>query len=370
MKFVLFIGHHKTGSTALQVYLAENFLKLAREGILYPAVESQGMAQNLASAIAGKDLFVDRHRRESRFNIRVPHNALAMRMLNEAFGAGVPPWHDDVPASEQMLQTIFRQAEAIAPDTLILASEVMSRFADRGWRKTLPIMSSTFGAFDTTILLNLRRPDLHIASWHLQRLKFLQPVKPLREGGHRDYLDTAHFRYDRIVRRWQDAFPQAQLRVRNYTDVIKAGGSVQDFFAQSGINHDPAPQARPANSSIPYALAEIAARAKALPPVVSRGVVTYLLDAADRIAFPGNEKVELFGAENRKALCNGFAAVNTALCDQLGLTEFFPDLEEARRCNEIMDIEAARIALTPLQQDAKEHLPKGAVQTFILELAL
>lgn len=39
MKVVFYIGHHKVGSTALQVYLSQNWLRLAQAGILYPAVE-------------------------------------------------------------------------------------------------------------------------------------------------------------------------------------------------------------------------------------------------------------------------------------------------------------------------------------------
>ena len=77
MTFAFFIGHHKTGSTALQTYLANNYLTLLRQGILYPAVDAEGSAANLAAAIKGRDDMVNL----GRMNVREPHNALAFRIL-------------------------------------------------------------------------------------------------------------------------------------------------------------------------------------------------------------------------------------------------------------------------------------------------
>lgn len=53
MHSTIFIGHHKTGSTALQHALAVDAARLLSEGVLYPAVEFQGMAY-LAAALAGR----------------------------------------------------------------------------------------------------------------------------------------------------------------------------------------------------------------------------------------------------------------------------------------------------------------------------
>ena len=55
MKAAFFIGHHKTGSTSLQAFLAANYHRLISEGILYPATESEGIVSNLAAALAGGD---------------------------------------------------------------------------------------------------------------------------------------------------------------------------------------------------------------------------------------------------------------------------------------------------------------------------
>ena len=51
MKIIIYIGHHKVGSTALQVFLSQNWLALVRAGILYPSVETSGFSHNLAEVL-------------------------------------------------------------------------------------------------------------------------------------------------------------------------------------------------------------------------------------------------------------------------------------------------------------------------------
>ena len=55
MKLVIFMGHHKVGSTSLQRFLSQNYLGLLKAGILYPSVESQGFSHNIAAALNGAD---------------------------------------------------------------------------------------------------------------------------------------------------------------------------------------------------------------------------------------------------------------------------------------------------------------------------
>ena len=366
MKVAFFIGHHKTGSTALQTYLAENYLTLLREGILYPAVEAQGSAANLAAAFTGQVNPDD----TQRLNVREPHNALAFRMLNEAAKLPVPVWHPNLPSSEQMLHLIAAQIESLHPKQMVICSEVMSGLSDDGWRKTLPQMQRHFSVHECTIVLNLRRPDHHIASLHMHRLKLLQRVKPLRDGGHTAYYDTRHFRFDRVVERWSEAFPNARFHVRNYADVVAAGGSVQDFFAQSGIGHTPVETGKRANVSFPHALAEIMRQAIQQSPETGKRVRAYLLRAMERVTCVPNDQVELFGEANRTALCDAFAPVHTALSQRLGVEAFFPDIELARQCNPVPELQAARQALVELKEDSAKHLKPGPVRAFLSGLKI
>lgn len=365
MKVVLYIGHHKTGSTSLQSYLAENYLKFLRQGILYPSVESQGLAMNLASAATGKDLFVDDLARNLRLNIRVPHNALALRLLSEEIGTNVPKWHPNLPASAQMLIAIRNQIETLAPQTVLICSEVMSRFADRGYRKVLPVMHQAFGQNDCSIILTLRRPDQYLASWHLQRLKFMEQLPPLRAGAQKLYAGNVHFRFDWIVERWREYFTDAKMHVHNYDNVVNAGGSVVDFFSTAGIDHVPTSTAKHMNSSVPYAFAEIVRLSIQASPEIAHKMIRYIRGVTNRVAYPENKEVELFGENNRLELYNAFKPVNTALNQHLGTSAFFPDIEDVKLCRPIPELVAAAQALLALRADAKDNLPMGDLRTFI-----
>lgn len=361
MHVTFFIGHHKTGSTSLQGYLANNYLTLLKEGILYPAVEAEGMACNLAAVLAGRNPRPE----YGQFSVREPHNALSFRLLNEANDFPIPAWHPNLPTGFQMFHMIERQILALKPDHLVLCSEVMTRLADRGAKKMMTRITNRFGHFDATIYLNLRRIDEYIASWHLQLLKFGTPVKPLRDGAHANYYPRVHFRYDTIVEQWKKALPNANLVVRNYNDVLKAGGTVVDFFAQSPIPHVPQAEDDRLNSSIPHCMAEIVRQGNLSHPAHRLAIQGYIEEAMSRISVPRNSEVEMYGAEHRAALLEAFEPVHAALSHSLGLSEFFPDMAAAAQCRPIPEMEAAREALAALKADAPAYARDDAVRDFI-----
>ena len=368
MKAAFFIGHHKTGSTSLQAFLAANYHCLLSEGILYPATEAEGIVTNLSVALAGGDPGTI----PKRMNVREPHNALAFRLINEAVDAPLPIWHPNLPSGFQMLHLIERQIAVLRPQHLVICSEVMSRFADKGHAKILPRMTNHFAAHDVTIVLNLRRPDLYLASWHRQALRFGRPLPALRDGALNRYKGTVHFHYETIVKRWRDAFPDARFVVRNYDDVNKAGGSVVDFFTQAELPFavsDSAAEIR-SNPSIPYAMVEILRRANAELGEDAQAVRQYLLGAMTRVETASNSEVEVFGAAQRDALLEAFAPIHAELNALLDVPMFFADIEEARRCNPVPELDAARAALDELKKDVIARPTPDVVRGFISGLSL
>ena len=181
-----------------------------------------------------------------------------------------------------------------------------------------------------------------------------------------------HFRYDSIVTAWRDAFPDARFVARNYDDVSRAGGSIADFFDQASIPFAPARAETGirSNPSIPYAMAEILRRANAALGSEASAVRDYLSAAKDRIATRSNTEVELFGAAHREALCDAFEPVHKALCDQLGVPTFFADIDKARICNPVPELEAAREALAALKQDVTSLPAEDPARSFISDLTL
>ena len=91
MKVIVYIGHHKVGSTALQVFLSQNSHRLLTNGILYPWVEMRGAAHALGKAAGEGD-----RAEVLPVNIREPHSALAYKMMADRADRIEMSWPDMV----------------------------------------------------------------------------------------------------------------------------------------------------------------------------------------------------------------------------------------------------------------------------------
>jgi len=176
MKAICHIGHHKTGTTTLQAFLSQNSHRLLQQGILYPWVESQGAAYSLAKAMGKGD-----KREILPINIREAHNALAFRMLADTLQSWkVPPYHQNLPHSNQLLLAVSNQIEALQPDWIVLCSEVMSHFGKVAPDQISRLRSTGLAAAEQIVVwCTLRRPDEQLVSWHGQQVRFGQAPAPL-----------------------------------------------------------------------------------------------------------------------------------------------------------------------------------------------
>lgn len=361
MKIVIFIGHFKTGSTSIQSFLSSNFLRMLRAGILYPSVESMGMARNLLVTLSGKDMPTA----GESLNIIEPHNALALKLKNEEDRHGVPPYYPNLPSGFQMLEMINNQIAALDPHSVILCSEVFALFGLTETRKSIARLAHRFSDHDVTIYCNLRRPDEYLSSWHRQRLKFGAKLERLSGAGMDEYLNSAHFQQARLVEGWiSDYFKDAKLIVRNFDDVKAAGGSVRDFIKSSGISFpDDLILPKDQNPSVPSAFAEIGRRAlHELPRETAARVVGWLSSARERVLHPADDQIEMFGQKNRDILLDRFRPVADRLNELTGENPFYSNLEDFGRCRSINELDAANEALSMLVQDAKRRgLPQEAL---------
>lgn len=327
MRVILFIGHHKVGSTALQDFLARNSVALAQAGILYPSVDFEGMALMLATATG-------RHEPPDvlPINAREPHNALAFRMLAEHRNHDIPPFHKGLPGQKQMVRAIRKQIEFLSPETVILAAEVFANFAPAG-ADLITFLHNIFPAgTEFTVIATLRRIDEYLASWHGQRLKFGHDVAPLRTGGMEGYFGNIHFDYRLMLGGWLDTLPEARFVLRDYGAVMAAGGSVADFIAQTGLEF---PQGLVAeqktNESLHRGIYEIARRGnQALPGPMAGKLRKFLRDMTPHLDLPDSGTVELFGADNRRIMMDRFAPIHGFLEQASGRSPFFADLDAAR----------------------------------------
>ena len=338
LRVIIFIGHHKVGSTSLQDYLSRNAAALSRAGILYPYVDFEGMA-HLAATANGQL----QHDGALPLNVREPHNALAYRMLAVQKGWPVSKYHKLLPALPQMTHAIRQQIRFCDPHTVILASEVMGHF-DLDMIKQL---AGYFPAADFTVIATLRRVDSYLASWHGQRLKFGHKVAALREDGVEAYVKGFHFNYRKMVESWLKALPRANVILRDYSDVNRNGGSVADFIAQTGLKLPAGlrPERRE-NASIHRSIYEILRQANlTLPRPKAALLRNDLREMTPNLPLPPSHRVELFGAENRAKMLDRFRPIDAWLGDVMGTTGFFADLEAILEPEALPELEAARDAL-------------------------
>lgn len=324
LNLILFIGHHKVGSTSLQDFLARNSVALAREGILYPFVETEGLAYVAAQASDHPKI-----KSALPINIREPHNALAFKMMAESNGREIPDYHENLPSTKQMFLAIQNQIRFSSPHTVILAAEVFANFNATD-PKLIKKLVAQFPDTNVTIFATLRRIDEYIASWHGQRLKFGHKLPRLSENGVKSYAKSIHFDYRLMLEGWVSALPEANVILRNYTDVIRNGGSVNDFFQQNGIelpaNVEPE---RRVNDSFHRATYEIARRANLeLAPDTASVLRKALRKAPAKLGLPASNKIDLFGQKNRKELASAFSSIDAYLASIARKEFFFPDLKD------------------------------------------
>jgi hypothetical protein len=357
MKVVLYIGHHKVGSTTLQQFLAQNSNRLLQQGILYPSVESEGLAYNLSKAITGQDVAED-----VSMNIREPHNALAFRMWHHRKGYTVPPYHRDLPSFFQMMTILKNQVSALNPHTILICSEVMANFGKVDLFLIDQIREMFGKDVELEIYCALRRPDEYLVSWHGQRLRFGGKFKALRDGGMQGYFDDIHFDYRAMLEPWVKRCTRARFHIRTYAEIMAAGGSTADFTAQVGVEFPDGllPAAR-LNTSYPHSLFEIARLGNhALDAKDADTLREFLMFVRGDIDLPANADVEMYGAGNRARLSTAFAPIEDWLRQVTDRPAFFKDLAQMQQVKPLPELEAMRQALDGIhaRKAGQSYLPE------------
>ncbi len=336
MRIHIFIGHHKVGSTALQTYLAQNAHILVEHGVLYPAVDPEGLAALKQGS--GPETSLSLNRRE-------PHNGLAFRMLSEVGYMPVPPYHPGLPDSDTMLAGIVDQIDSFVPDHVILCAEVFSNFgrADPGLIRRL---GRFLAGQRLTMLATLRRPDDYLVSWQGQRLKFGHALLPLSGGGLAQYADDIHLDYRQMLRPWRAVFSRADWSVEDYAQVRHDGGAVANFLRRTEIDLPIELVTEPhANPSLPPGLYDLVRRFNMeLGRPQAAAMRARLLEITTGLTLPLSSDVEMFGPKVRAEMADAFASSADWLAD-LSNGEINYSRDELIRLRPIPELTAAQITL-------------------------
>ncbi|MFN3276365.1 MAG: hypothetical protein ACK41U_17040 [Paracoccus sp. (in: a-proteobacteria)] len=362
MHVSLYTGHHKVGSTSLQIFLSQNVVRLIRHGILYPYTEAQGAASVAARMLKGDRSGV------LPVNIREPHSALAYKLMNDATDFVVPPQFASLPDLGQMIRAITMQVAEFKPNSVVLCSEAFANFGAVK-PELVDMVTEIFPKADFSVYTALRRPDEYLASWHNQRIKVCEKVDALTGDAWRQYEHTIHMDFRLAVEDWLIRVPGKHKVLRNYSDILASGGSEADYMARSGISFptDLVPAKR-ANKSLHPALVEIARLANhTLARPDAHALVQFLLKVDARLDLPAPKEVEFFGARARADLHAAFLPVHAWLSVVSGKEAFFPDIDDVLVCRPVTQSEATRLALEQLHGEAMAGL-SSRLHEFIAHL--
>jgi hypothetical protein len=229
LRLILHIGQHKTGSKALQSFLAHHTSALKGRKILYPSQDPASLGV-WAYAISQYRLF-----------------ALLRKEAMEACGelrAASRFWQEQKVYAEpfesvrSLLEASVKQAFRDRAETLLLSAEDLF---DMHSAHELDFSMDRIGAatqrlarilteleYDTTVVVYLRRQDHLLGSHYVQYIK----------GSNQNDLDFATFakafkprlRLCEILTHWASAFGVTRIKVRRYEPSALPSGIVPDFF--------------------------------------------------------------------------------------------------------------------------------------------
>lgn len=192
MKIYLHIGTHKTGTTAIQSFAADNRKLLAEYGVHWPKERLKPHAKQ--------------------------HSTLALNMR-----AGK---HDEVRA---YLDRAFKDAKASAAESLFLSGEAFSHLGEANVQRFLAML----GGHDVEVILFFRNVYSYAVSALNQQIKSHEKLLPLSSLVS---VTRTHLNYSALLQRWEDALSPEQIKIWNYEDEKK--NLLPRFFKRFGIPAD------------------------------------------------------------------------------------------------------------------------------------
>lgn len=366
MKKVYFIGFHKTGSTSLQWFLSWNQWKLAKAGILFPPGIPRGLAGFASRALEDDTSQPDRPDIQDYMG----HNALAYRLLSEELpGFRFPQVLEPTPPSAMLFEIIHALAKGVSAGALILCSEDLARLSLRA-PQALDKIRNQFGEDDVRLMCTVRRPDEAIAAWQGQALKGGNYIERLQDSGVEQYLDSVHLNYQHAIAPWIAMFPKADLVLSTYGSVLEAGGSVEHFKTECGLDlpQDLSPSEN-RNVSLHPGLFEVVRQAT---KAIGRRNTYLLRDWLERkvslFQLPNKSEVEMLGPANRERLFGAFQTTHDYLSHLAAKPGFFPDIEQMLETKPISNIEATNMALPSVVEAARMSGLSPETKTFLENL--
>lgn len=299
MRVVLHIGATKTGSSALQKFLALNRDRLLESGVYYPEIGTVSNAHHLVSAALHPGAF-----------------RLHTDALSENAAARRAEFSD-------MVQKILETAQANDAEVVILSSEYLwGAFNDafyKAWGQAL-------GGVPMSLYAVLRRPDYWIQSSYLQALKggMATPFDAWYEKFRKMPAKGADFHA--VLSRWRTYAPELTADIRSYEQLLKNENLFGDALAITGADLDTDELSHPQSTVNPSPgpkSAEILLKLNQcnLDDSMKERLRKLVLSAMQKreVGAP----VSFLDNERRRAILESYVATNDAL-----IRDFCPEDEE------------------------------------------
>jgi hypothetical protein len=229
IKLILHIGQHKTGSKALQAFLAEHANSLRRTGILYPQL--QNAHHNIQAYKNSHYRLFALLRREALVNAGEPEEA--MRFWNEQ-SAFCYPFN----SVHELFTSFEKERLQAGAKTLVLSAEdLFDMHTAHETEFSLSLISiasailtqviAEFG-YDPMIVIYLRRQDYLLGAHYSQYIKG-NPSAILDFDSFADKFSARLDSYNILIP-WSEYFGGERILIRPYESSNLPFGIVPDFF--------------------------------------------------------------------------------------------------------------------------------------------
>ena len=204
------IGHYKTGTTALQVFLSQNPDFLSENGVAYPHLW--------------------RHNSK--------HSAFAFSILQAAGVDKLMYDYSDPTPPQDMWPELFNRVAEAKQDTTLISSEEFMRIGQFPKAQDIlcQIMRTRPKDIQVKALAYLREPGAHVQSWYNQLIKMKFRVADLNHAVNGD-IEDIHYDYQMALSPWIDILGPNNIIIRPYIkDSANPAALHQDFMGIFGID--------------------------------------------------------------------------------------------------------------------------------------
>ena len=208
----LHIGMPKTGTSAIQVFLAQNIEGLLARGISYPALESLKIAKK-GRVTSGN-----------------------MGILSRAL---LPSFHADFPKdvdSDALLAQLQNKIQTSHSKKIILSSEFLTVVPEKG----LIALYNTLKAYDMKIIIYLRAQEQFIQSVYAQRVKRHGEVESIEAFTQERLHEKSILNYYQLLNKFSNIFGKHNLIIKIYEkEQLQNNNLLDDFLDVIGLqpNH-------------------------------------------------------------------------------------------------------------------------------------